>query len=407
MTDLKKDYQRLLKEEVATHIQPIHDAIEHQRDRADSLGHIMAKQKLQMQTQTTNLLEFQNKYKVDLSVTTTNVDRCNDGIAANAASIQNLTRTPTQDTIQRQIDASVRETIITAINKLALTLPSHASVQQQIDTTTRAALDAITVTHNEQLQELHNTIERVAASHLPTSPSLHNQQGSGPLGSIINGVYTTHTTDRACARSPSPRMRTLHSHRVHFVADSPPAASAANYHRSYHSAATSARQMRQLSPFCDNPGAAAAAPVSRSLSPGGRHAIHQSIVSAVAADHTGRAASPPARPTAYQPPPGHHTAPADPAYLLAGKLADLVDRLSTQRSAPLRHLPKVNAPTFDGAQDSSFETWRSSLEDMFTYLQWPPGDPMRLNLLPTVLTDAAKLHYDSLPAADKATYIFM
>ncbi len=59
---------------------------------------------------------------------------------------------------------------------------------------------------------------------------------------------------------------------------------------------------------------------------------------------------------------------------------------------------------FDGAQDSSFETWRSSLEDMFTYLQWPPGDPMRLNLLPTVLTDAAKVHYDSLAAADKATY---
>ena len=29
---------------------------------------------------------------------------------------------------------------------------------------------------------------------------------------------------------------------------------------------------------------------------------------------------------------------------------------------------------------------------------------MRLNLLPTVLTDTAKVHYDSLPAADKATY---
>jgi hypothetical protein len=95
---------------------------------------------------------------------------------------------------------------------------------------------------------------------------------------------------------------------------------------------------------------------------------------------------------------------ADPAYALCGKLADLIEKMTDRPKSTRRDAPKVSAPTFNGAQDASFETWRSSLEDTFTYLQWPSDDPQRLALLPTVLQDYAKVHYNSMPQADKVTY---
>ena len=92
--------------------------------------------------------------------------------------------------------------------------------------------------------------------------------------------------------------------------------------------------------------------------------------------------------------------------LLANKLTDLVDKIATPKPAtpPRRELPKITTPIFTGNNDSSFEIWRTSLEDMFAYLQWPIDDPMRLLLLPTALTDYAKIHYNSLPQSDKTDY---
>ena len=133
---------------------------------------------------------------------------------------------------------------------------------------------------------------------------------------------------------------------------------------------------------------------------------NQSSYRAVGADYT-------RQPTSgidhlHHGPPGANHLPlptaADPAFALAGKLADLIEKMADRPRSTRRDAPKISAPTFNGAQDSSFETWKSSLEDTFTYLQWPSDDPQRLALLPTVLQDYAKVHYNSMPPADKATY---
>ncbi len=93
--------------------------------------------------------------------------------------------------------------------------------------------------------------------------------------------------------------------------------------------------------------------------------------------------------------------------LFANKLTDLMDKITNRPPQTVnqrRELPKINTPTFNGASDMSFEIWRTSLEDMFAYLQWPPKDPMRRLLLPTAFTDYAKIHYTSLPQQDKKDY---
>jgi exonuclease VII large subunit len=95
------------------------------------------------------------------------------------------------------------------------------------------------------------------------------------------------------------------------------------------------------------------------------------------------------------PPEPTHATPCpetDPGYALVGRLTDLLDKMATKPVGTRRDAPKISAPTLNGAQNSSFETRWSSLEDKFTYLQWPLEDTQRL---PTVLQGYAKVHYNS------------
>ena len=90
---------------------------------------------------------------------------------------------------------------------------------------------------------------------------------------------------------------------------------------------------------------------------------------------------------------------------LANKISDMMSSVLTpQPINTKREAPKISAPTYDGTAESSFEMWRTSLEDMFAYLQWPENDPQRLLLLPTVLTGFAKVHFNSLKPQEKSDY---
>ncbi len=96
---------------------------------------------------------------------------------------------------------------------------------------------------------------------------------------------------------------------------------------------------------------------------------------------------------------------------LANKIGVLLDRVNTppmhqtsQHESTKRRSPKIQPPTFDGGSESGFNMWQSSLEDYFNYLNWQIDDPQRLLILPTLLTNSARMHYTSIPQHEKTTY---
>ena len=66
--------------------------------------------------------------------------------------------------------------------------------------------------------------------------------------------------------------------------------------------------------------------------------------------------------------------------------------------------PHTKLPTFNGENDSSYESWAHDLEDAFEHLGWGPEHQSRVTVIPTLLTGLAKIRYRNMPSGIQRDY---
>jgi len=383
VTSAMQDFAKTIHHKIDHEVDGLRTQMEHNKKRVNSIGQITSELKITSDDHTARLDSCRQK-QADLQSST------NQQIAELQSQIHDLQRsTNTRGaTMAHQTDQ------YDMLHQQIAEMRTYISELKETTAILHRKSDALERKSNDLERELNN-IKDTRQQDQRTAPP----PGTPSRGTVDHGVYIPHHSSPA--KYPRPAARDLAQEHPNHIKGSSAAARDASLaprdqpHALMAAASPSRRdQSTTRDRRSDQPSMALYRGRSRSNSPRYRR--------------QSRTPSPRYRRRSKSP------TPPKPAYndlqqgysLLAHKLTDLVDKFSQNKptTTPRRDLPKVNTPTFNGSTDSSFEMWKASLEDMFAYLQWPPNDPMRLLLLPTALTDYAKIHYNSLPPTDKIDY---
>jgi len=384
VTSAMQQFTENIYHKIDTEVDDLRTQIDHGKKRVNAIGKITAELKMTSDDHTTRLDTFRQKHNDLQSLTAQHIVDLQSQI----------------NEVQRSTDAQ-NSKMAHHTERQSKNTQHIADLKNQIDEL-RENL-AISLQQSDKLAREMQEMKQKPLQDYKTAPI----NTSNTHGVVLQGVYIPNQNKHASnmTRDPDNDYRQRRLAAPHDVLNAP-----RDLHQLASADATNRYQSDQLEAQNVRPGPPAAAASryrrrSRSISPVHHYRRRSRSISPVHHRSTSpkyRKRSPsPKRPTSDY-------ADLQQGYsLLAHKLTDLVEKFSQPKTASTptgRDLPKVNTPTFTGHSDSSFEMWKASLEDMFAYLQWPPNDPMRLLLLPTALTDYAKIHYNSLPAADKVDY---